>query len=508
MTGGLQVERLSKTFPGTQALDEVALDVAPGRVHALLGGNGSGKSTLIKILAGVVPGHPGGRVSVGSRSVESDRVTPEWARAARLAFVHQDLGLAGGLTVAETIVSGSGYPRRWGAISWRQVVAHARGSLEQLGFALDAEALVGDLRPAQRTLVAVARALRGRDDLSDGALVLDEPTARLPAAEVELVLAALRRCAGLGQSIVFVSHRLDEALAVADDVTVLRDGRRVATEPACDLDERALARLIVGREFPPSRDDRQRGRRTSPLLDVSGLAGGSLHDVTLSVAAGEVLGVAGIVGSGRTSLLGMLFGVFAPRAGTIDLDRQPLPAGDISAAVRAGVAYVPEERVLDAAFLKLGLDANISASDPCSHRRRLGLSHASERAEARRAVERFAIRAPGIGASLRTLSGGNQQKAILARWLLRDPRLLLLDEPTQGVDVGARADIHRLIVTAAEHGAAVVVASSDVGELVRLADRVVVLAGGTIAAEARRGEFDRHWLADHAHGLATWKEEA
>jgi ribose transport system ATP-binding protein len=505
---GLRFDRLSKSFPGTKALDGVSFTADRGEVHALVGGNGSGKSTLVKILAGVLPGDPGGRIAVGPASIPSHRVSPEWARRAHLSFVHQDLGLAGGLSVAENMFAGLAYPGRACLIDWRSAFVDAQDALDRLGIAVDARALVGDLRPVGRTLVAVARAVTGRQRLSDGALILDEPTARLPAAEVELVLSALRRCAASGQTVLYVSHRLEEVLSVADRVTVLRDGRLVATEPARGLTPRRLAHLIVGRKLVSARPQARRDGAEASALDVRGLSGGPLRDVTFSITRGEVLGLAGIVGSGRTSLLEMLFGVLPRGSGDVEVAGRPLPGGDERAAVSAGMAYVPEDRIGDAAFPSLGLHENISASDLRCHRRGLRFSHASERADARRTVTRFAVRTPAVTAPLLTLSGGNQQKAMLARWLLRHPRVLLLDEPTQGVDVGARSEIYEYIVGAACRGVSVLVASSDLDELLQLSDRVIVLTGGMIADEGRRAEIDRHWVADRLHGLAQAGEYA
>jgi len=498
---GLRVEGLSKTFPGTRALDGVSLTATKGRAHGLVGGNGSGKSTLIKVLAGVVPGDPGGTVTIGGQTVASDAVTPEWARAARLSFVHQDLGLFDPLTVAENLFAGLPVPRRAGAIHWSRLTRDAQSALDELGIAVRAEAPLRSLRPAQRTLVAIARAVRDRQDLADGALVLDEPTARLPAAEVEFLLEALRRYAAAGQTILYVSHRLDEVLDVAGEVSVLRDGRVVAARGRDGLDERGLGRLVAGRDLAGAAPRPAAVGAGRPALETSGLAGGPLRGIDLVLRPNEVLGVAGIVGSGRTTLLELIVGARPRAAGAVLVGGRQLPPGDARGAIRSGIAYVPEDRAVDGAFMSLGIHANLSAADPGRHRRRLGFSHASEQAAARTAVHRFGIRASAVTAPLRSLSGGNQQKVVLARWLMRRPKVLLLDEPTQGVDVGARADIYRHIAAAVRSGTSVVLVSSDLDELLTLSDRVVVLADGAITAQADRAELDRRWLARHLYGV-------
>ncbi|MBB4662869.1 sugar ABC transporter ATP-binding protein [Conexibacter arvalis] len=497
---GLAVRNLSKTFPGMRALRDVSFDVGRGEIHALLGGNGSGKSTLIKVLAGVHQGDPGGTVAVGGQRVESDAITPTWAQAAGIAFVHQDLGLFAPQTVAENLFCGQPYPRRLGRIDWRALRADARATLERLHVAVDPDTLVGDLRPADATLVAIARALRGRDDVHGGLLVLDEPTARLPQAQVDELLAALTRYAAAGQSILYVSHRLDEVLSFAHRVTVLRDGELVESRAVAGLEQAALARTIVGRAIAqaPSRPTRAT-EGEAPVLELRGVAGGPLAGVDLALAPREVVGVAGLVGSGRTSLLENVFGVRRPTAGEVLLEGRPLPPGDIAGAIARGLAYVPEDRARASAFGNLGLPENLSAADPAAYQVGGWFRQARERSDAVRAIADYAIRTPAVDARLAQLSGGNQQKVIVARWLRREPKALLLDEPTQGVDVGARAEIYAQIDAAVAQGAAVLLVSSDLEELLHLADRVVVLARGRVAATGTREQVDREWLIDHVY---------
>jgi ribose transport system ATP-binding protein len=497
---GLRVTDLSKDYPGTRALDGVTFDVATGHICALLGGNGSGKSTLIKILAGVVTGNAGGRIQVRGTSEASEAITPEWARAVGLAFVHQDLGLFDVMTVAENVFAGAPYPRRVRGVDWPAMRREAQEALDRLDIAVDARHPVRALRPSERTLVAIARALRGRERFHDGVLVLDEPTARLPAAEADRLLTALRRYADAGQAVLYVTHRLEEVLEVADDVVVLRDGRLVERRTSAGLDAPELVSLIVGQRIA-----RQARRLASPgpkgdaVLAVEDLASGSLQEVSLTVAPGEVVGVAGLVGSGRTTLLESIAGVRRPERGRISLAGAALPLGDVQAAVRAGMVYLPEDRPRDGAFLGLSVAENISAGALHRYWRGLWFRQGDERRDAARAVERFSIRTSAVTAPLQTLSGGNQQKTVLARWLGSEPRVLLLDEPTQGVDVGARADIYEHLNAATQGGLGILLVSSDFEELLTLADRVLALSRGRVVDERPRAEVTREWLEERVH---------
>jgi ribose transport system ATP-binding protein len=517
----LEIRHLSKQFGDTVALDAVSLHVGSGEVHALLGGNGSGKSTLIKILAGVHPGESDGTIAVDGKQVDSAHLTAAWSRAAGLSFVHQDLGLFDVMTVAENLCAGEGYPRRRGRIDWRRLHRDAQATLDGLGIDVRADLGLAALRPADRTLVAIARALRGREQFHAGVLVLDEPTARLPEPEVELLLTALRRYALEGQTILYVSHRLEEVFALAHSVTVLRDGRVVASRPLAELGERELVELIAGRALAATwqsagsggssgqhgrhgKHEQERphgGEGPGTLLELRELSAGPLRDVSLSLSPGEVIGVAGLVGSGRTTLLEAIFGARPIAAGSVRLDGRPLEPHSISASIKAGLSYVPEDRTSQAAFLNLGIPENLSASDPRHYFRRRWFRHRLERSDAAATIARFGIRAPGARPPLSSLSGGNQQKVVLARWLQRTPRLLLLDEPTQGVDVGARADIYAHIRAAVASGAAAILASSDFDELLLLADRILVLGAGRVVASAPAAAVDRHWLAERVYAV-------
>ncbi len=504
----LGVEGVTKRFPGTVALDDVSFDVAEGAFHALLGGNGSGKSTLIKVLAGVVSADAG-RLVAGGAETPASKATPAWARAAGIRFVHQDLGLFEPLSIAENIAMGAGFSTVGGRVRWSAVKRHAAELLAAVGLDLSPSMPVAGLGAAQRTLVAIARAL----DRSEGEiklLVLDEPTASLPADEVDFLLPMLRRLVESGTTILYVTHRLDEVLRAADAITILRDGRHVVTRPVAGLDADSLVELIVGRPLEAIYPDTagahsstSRSPEETPFLAVEDLVGAAVRGIDLRVGAGEVLGVGGTVGAGRSSLLRLLFGDLARESGTVRLDGEEFHPRSPAAGMRAGVAYVPENRARDAAFLPLGVTENLSAATVDRYVRLGALCRTRERADARRDIANLSIRSASPAAPLQSLSGGNQQKVVLARWLRQDTRLLLLDEPTQGVDVSSRAEIYSLVRAAADKGMAVIVASSDFEELVGLCDRILVMAEGRIVAEAAREQASADWIAHHTHAATV-----
>ncbi|GII64869.1 ABC transporter ATP-binding protein [Sphaerisporangium krabiense] len=486
----LRVEDVRKAYGAVAVLKGVSLTLRAGRVHALAGGNGSGKSTLIKVLAGIEQADAGTVRGPGRSAADLAGLTPAAAGRAGLRFVHQDLGLVLGMTVAENFALSRGFPTRLGAVSWSRLRRATAAALERLDLSIDPGVRVASLRPAERTMVAIARALA--DDEPGQVLVLDEPTASLPHHEVDVLLDALARRAAAGQAILYVSHRPAEVLSLAHHVTVLRDGVVAESRPTADLDRLRLAELIAGRSVEalyPRRAAAAGPAATPerPVVQVRGLCAGPLREVGLEAHAGEIVGVAGLLGSGRSTLLRSLFGAVAPRSGSILIDGRPLPPS-VPAAIRAGVALVPEDRHGDALFGEFSVVRNTTIATLDRHVRWSWLRPSSERAAARGAVAGFGITAAAVGQPITRLSGGNQQKVVLARWLERAPRVLLLDEPTQGVDVMARADIYQRLRTVAASGAAVVVASSDVEELAHLCDRVVVLRAGRVTAHLRGAE--------------------
>ena len=503
----LVLSSVSKTYPGMRALDRVSLTIGQGRFHALLGGNGSGKSTLIKVLAGVVHGDGGGTITVDGVSIGDGANSPEWAQKNGLSFVHQDLGLFEDLSVAENLFVGVDFPNVAGVISWRRIYRDAEQLLDRFGLKVSPRAATSSLRPSEKTLVAVARALRGRENQRQGVLVLDEPTARLPTSEAGALIEALSRLCTKGQSILYVTHRLEEVLRAAAAVTILRDGRVVASKVARGLTKPDLVGLIAGREFGAIYPDRRAVRGAKPVLEVRNLTGGQARSLDFDVFPGEVLGIAGLIGSGRSSLLKMLFGLLPYTSGSVVLNGVRLPAG-VAAAVAAGMAFVPEDRVGDAAFGDLSVVSNLSAAHPKLFQRAGLYDETREKRDAASVIGRLRIRLPSSDAPLLSLSGGNQQKVILGRWLRQGTSLLLLDEPTQGVDVGARADIYLEISKAREAGLGVVMVSSDDDEVLGLADRVMVLNRGRVVAAATWPNLDASWLSHHSHTPSAIDGEA
>jgi ribose transport system ATP-binding protein len=484
----LEVRGLSKSFSGNLALDGVDITVGAGEVHALLGENGSGKSTLIKILAGYHRPDPGGTVEVGGRRLAVGSSSS--AHAAGCRFVHQDLALVANRSISDNLVMGSRFPTRLGAIRGRQLRQMAVAALTQVGLELDPDRLIADLSAAQRTGVAIARALR--DDTGNGValLVLDEPTATLPDVEVRHLIGVIRAAAASSVGVLYVTHRLEEVFQIAERASVLRDGRLIATRDVSELSRDELVTLLVGSEL----SDVHREAAALPTsggetrLAVEDLNAETLAGVNLALDTGEILGIAGLTGSGRDSLLASIFGVLPRPAGTVTVGGHVLEPGRPDLSMRRGIGYLPSDRAALGAFSLLTSRENVLISDPGRYWRWPRLSIRRERAEVREWTQRFDVRPPNTEHSFGSLSGGNQQKLLLARWLRRDPKVLLLDEPTQGVDIGAKAAIHHQIVSTAQSGTAVAISSSDVDELAALCHRVLVLRGGRIVRQLLGGE--------------------
>jgi ribose transport system ATP-binding protein len=488
LTPALQVRALSKTFPGQRALIDVDLELQPGELRALVGQNGCGKSTLIKVLAGYHEPDAGAEVLV-----DGEQLPLGVAGAgdhAGLRFVHQDLGLVPTLDACDNLAMGHGYERnRAGLIAWRREQQMAQETLSGLGYDIDVKQPTGHLVISERTAIALARALSPRST-PPRVLVLDEPTANLPATEISRLFDVVRAVRDRGVAVLFVSHHLDEVFTLCDTVTVLRDGRHVVTRPVEGLDEEGLISLMIGRtleefEAPAAAVE----RHGDAVLQVRDLRTPVLMGIDLEVRPGEVMGVAGITGSGREELALALFGGIE-RTGSVVVTGQEVEPHRPDKAVAAGMALVPAERHANAAFLDSSLRENVSIVSPGDFLRRGLLNRNREVSEVTSWLRRLDVRPPHPERPLATLSGGNQQKVMLARWMRQHPAVLVLDEPTQGVDVGAKADIHALVEEAAQAGAAVVVVSTDHTELTRLAERVVVLRNGRITDVLHRPSID------------------
>ncbi len=475
----LRVSHLSKTFVGTKALDDVSLTVSTGEIVAIVGQNGSGKSTLVKVLANVHQPDPGGTIEVRDGS---GQLVPLGREGHRLHFIHQDLGLLPMLSTTENLDLGHPLGSRW-LTPVRRRAEHARAAelTSRFGAGIDVRAPVALLSPAERAIVAIARALDGWDR-AQNVLILDEPTTAFHRDEVGRLFDAVRRVAAAGAGIIFISHRLDEVRALADRVIVLRDGRQVAEAEAGHLDDASLVQAIVGSAVV--RGERAHRTLGGVALAVEDLHGKHVHGLSLRVRAGEIVGVSGVLGSGREQLNALLFGADRPSSGRVAVGGDGLPSGDMTRAIESGVAFVPADRHRHGAVMSMSMRENLTLPAMHGLRRRLGaLGMRAEATEARQWAARVELRPALPDRRLATFSGGNQQKVVLAKWLRTKPRLLLLDEPTQGVDVGAKAAIYELVQQAASSGSAVLVSSSDAKELAALCDRVLLVEQGRVIAE-------------------------
>jgi ribose transport system ATP-binding protein len=492
-TALLQMSGIVKQFPGVLALGGVDLDVRPGEVHCLLGQNGAGKSTLIKVLSAAYQ-PDGGTITWDGREVSL--TTPVAAMRLGISTIYQELDLVADLTVTENIYLGHEISQG-GFLQRSQANRQARALLERLGHPeISPTRTVGTLSPAAQQIVSMARALSHDTRL----LILDEPSAVLDQEEVHNLFRVMRGLTAEGVAIVYISHRLEEIREIGDRITVLKDGRTVATGlPVEETPTSRLIQLMTGRSieyvFPPRRTTpRDHGE---PVLEVHDLGLASVfHGIDLTVHAGEIVGLAGLVGAGRSEIIETVYGARRATNGSVTVDGKRLRRGSVTAAVEAGVGLAPEERKSQGLLLDQAVYRNITVSTLGRFSRSGFLNSAQERREAEAITKSLDVRPAGVTRDVRTLSGGNQQKVVLARWLLRECRVLLLDEPTRGVDVGARTEIYNLIRRLADSGVAVVVVSSEVEEVLGLSDRVLVVREGAVVHEAPATELDESRVLD------------
>jgi rhamnose transport system ATP-binding protein len=478
----LEATSIVKSFAGVRALKGVSFELRPGEVHAIVGENGAGKSTLIKIITGAEQ-PDGGQLTVGGRRVS--HMDPAAARALGIAVVYQQPSLFPHLSVAENISLALEPGGPWRRVDWRARQRRAAELLERVGAGIDPSRLVESLSMPEQQIVEIAKAIG-----ADARVVLmDEPTASLTDREVDnlfRVVALLRRH---GVGIIYISHRLDEVFALADRITVLRDGETAGTRDAAGIDRAEVIRMMVGREvsavFP-----KRPVEAGAPALQVRGLTNraAGIHDITLDVRRGEIVGLAGLVGSGRTQLAETIFGLTPPDSGEILVHGVPLTIGSPVDAIRAGIAYVPEDRRQHGVVLDLSVAANTTLASLGAVSSHGLIDRAAERRRAREYVDRLRIKTSSVRAEVGTLSGGNQQKVALARWLATTPSVIILDEPTQGVDVGSKAEIHGLMQMLVEEGLAILMISSEMPEILGMSDRIAVMHGGTVRGVLSRAE--------------------
>jgi rhamnose transport system ATP-binding protein len=480
----LSASSIRKSFAGVRALRGVSFDLAEGEVHALVGENGAGKSTLIKIMTGAERADAGA-LAIGGEPVDLAHFTPSRARARGIAAVYQQPALFPDLTVTENIALTLDPGRAWRPLNWGARRRRAADLLGRAGAAFSPDRLAGSLSMPEQQLVEIARAIG-----ADARIILmDEPTASLTNREVGRLFDVIASLREAGTAIIYISHRLDEVFTLADRITVLRDGETVTTALRSAVTKDEVLRSMVGRDLSKVFPKRQ----VPPgdiALEVRGLssAAAGIHDVSLSVRRGEILGLAGLVGSGRTELAELMFGLRKVDRGSILVDGRPVAIAVPADAMACGLAYVPEDRRRHGVVLEMSIAANASLAHlaAISHH---GLVHrTAERELGERFIRDLQIKAPGVDVRVDTLSGGNQQKVALARWLARTPVVLILDEPTQGVDVGAKAEIHGVMQGMVERGMAILMISSELPEILGMSDRIAVMREGTVSAIIDRAD--------------------
>jgi ABC-type sugar transport system ATPase subunit len=474
------MEHISKTFPGVQALQNVTFPVARGEIHALVGENGAGKSTLMKILTGALS-RDSGTIYFRGESVEID--SPRRALETGISMIHQELALIPHLTVGQNIYLGR-EPRLsfLGLIDWPALYAQADEQLKRLEIPVSARAPLSELSIAQQQMVEVAKALSLQADV----IVMDEPTSALTERETETLFSLMRSLKAQGVTIIFISHRLEEVFQVADRVTVLRDGQLIGTVPISEVNEEQVVHMMVGRELGEMYP-KTAASQPQAVLRAKGLRrGNDLRGVDLELHRGEVLGIAGLVGAGRTYLARALFGADPLEAGEIWIDGEKVSINSPQQAIALGLGFVPEDRKAQGLFLGLAVRTNI-AIGALDHVSRLGfLDFKRINQLASEYVQRLDIRTPSLIQRVRNLSGGNQQKLVIAKWLTLNPKVLVLDEPTRGIDVGAKAEIHSLMSQLAGQGVGIIMISSELPEILGVSDRILVMREGQIVAEFPR----------------------
>jgi len=470
------VRNVSKRYGGVQALVDVSLDVARGSIHGLLGENGAGKSTLVKILTGAVRADSG-EILVGGQEVHI--TSPIDARRLGIGAVHQELNLFPDLTVTENVFAGDEPHTALGFVEQRRMVDELKIEMNQVGWWMAIDRPVGDLTLAERQMVEILRAFHQRADL----ILLDEPNSALTDAETQALFAMMRRLQAQGQSFLLVSHRLDEVFSIADVITILRDGKRVASAPATDLSVGDAVRLMVGstQESLPGRRSAARSAQETPRLAATGLTGRGFADVTFEVRPGEIVGFAGLEGAGVQAVFRALFGVQKRHVGTMAIDGRPYVPRHPVDAISHGVASIPADRRTDSLLMDRSIGENIVLVVLKRIKSALGfISHQRLTETAGEFAKAFRVRAPSLDTPVVQLSGGNQQKVVLARWLAASPRILLLNDPGRGIDVGAKREVHEAIRRLAASGMSILTWSSEAEETLELCDRVLVMRKGRL----------------------------
>lgn len=478
----LRASEITKSYGGVHALKSASFELRPGEVHSLIGENGAGKSTLIKIITGAVESG-GGRLEIEGQTIAQN--SPRIAKSLGVAAIYQQPALFSELSVAENIALGLEDKGLFGRVDWRRRKTRAKELLEQIGAKIDPEREAGELTMPQQQLVEIARALGAKAKV----LILDEPTASLSEEDTQNLFNVIRNLREQGVGMIYISHRLEELPLIADRVTVMRDGRTIDTRFMSEVNRQELIQLMVGRELSavfPKRDV----ELGDMVLELRGVCcdESGLSNVNLSVRAGEIVGLAGLVGAGRTELARTIFGLTPATKGEILLRGERVKINEPARAIKHDIAYLPEDRRRHGVVLELPIAANITLASLDKISNFGALDFRREREFAADYTERLSIKTPSIFAEVGTLSGGNQQKVALSRWLMTKPSVLILDEPTQGIDVGAKSEIHALMTELAAQGAAILMISSELPEILGMSDRVAVMYNGTIKQILEREE--------------------
>ena len=485
-----KISNISKHFPGVKALDDVSLEIEKGKVHAVVGENGAGKSTLMKILSGVYIAEKG-TIEFKGKTVSFNH--PRAAQTAGVAMIHQELSLAPYMSAAENIFVGRLPVNRLGFVKWKELYTQCTDLLDQLGVThINPRTLVKNLSVSEMQLLEIVKAL----SLKSSMLIMDEPTSSLTNTEIDFLLKVVEQLRKDGFAILYISHKLEEIMAIADTITVLRDGKLIETRPKTEMDEQTMINLMVGREFKKvaNRDFMTSYEDKSPIMEVKNLydAAGRVKDVSFALYRGEVLGLTGLVGAGRTELLQSIFGANKVQSGAIFIDGKQVSIKHPDDAIKLGMGLVPEGRKIQGLFLKMPVEDNIIIVYMKKLVNKLGLiKKRTTRNLTMQYVEKLSIKTPSLNQIVENLSGGNQQKTILARWLMNNPKILLMDEPTHGIDVGAKAEVYQIINELARSGVSVILLSSELPEVLSLCDRIMVMHQGKLRGILSHKEADQ-----------------
>jgi len=482
----LKIEHISKKFPGVQALDDIVLTINKGEIHAIVGENGAGKSTLMKILSGVIEKDSGTIVFQGNEIVEAD---PRVSQQLGISIVYQELALARNLTVMDNVFLWQLPSTKIGLVSTKDLYNRTKTILESLGVDFSPDALVKDLTISQRQIVEIAKAL----SMNASLIIMDEPNSALSPSDTEFLFQIIQNLKTRGVTVLFISHRLDEVFHIADRITILRDGKFIGTKIKVDTDVDEIISMMVGREYKESLYDhipsRNKEISSESLLRIENISNGkNIKDVSFELHKQEILGISGLVGAGRTDLAEMLFGLQPVIQGKVWLEDQEIKINHPIQALNLGIAFLPEDRKLSGLFLNMSVadNINIASYKKLSSFGIINTKNAISHAD--KYVSRLNIRISELSQKIMSLSGGNQQKAILARWLAISPKILILDEPTRGIDVGAKAQIYELINELSERGIGIILISSELEEVMAHSDRILVMRRGNLTAEFNRDE--------------------